>query len=162
MLRANSYVKAGEWPQPAKEQVMLDYDGRRRRRMTLECLSGFKFLLDLAKAPTLVEGDGLVLENGDMVEVRAAPEALLKITCANPTHLARIAYHLGNRHLPVEVGEGVLYIRIDHVIEQMVIDLGADVRHLDRPFYPEGGAYGEHKGGHSHGHSHGHGHSHAE
>jgi len=163
-MRATDVIKKGKWVGFAIDTVVLDYDGRRRRRLALEGVDGFTFLLDLAEAPTLMPGDALKLEDGRLIRVEAAPEDLLTITCDNATQLNRIAYHLGNRHLPVEVGDGYLRIRADHVIEHMVKDLGATVEPLEAPFYPEGGAYGEHAGGHHHhgGHDHGHSHEHGD
>ena len=107
-------------------------------------------------------GDGIRLEDGRIVAVEAAPERLLEIACTDERALARIAWHLGNRHLATELGDRTIYIREDHVIADMVIGLGAAVRAVDRPFNPEGGAYGHGAvHGHSHGHSHGdHGHHH--
>ena len=103
MVRATAIVPAGLWAGPAADVVRLDYDHRTRRRMALTCASGLEFLLDLAKPPALRAGDGLRLEDGRIVAVEAAPERLLEITCPDARTLARIAWHLGNRHLPVQV-----------------------------------------------------------
>lgn len=150
-------MRAGLWGGSTADTVTLDYDRRTRRRMTLTGAKGLQFLLDLAEAPVLRAGDGLKLSDGRIVEVRAAPEALLEITCADERALARVAWHLGNRHLATEIDARVLHIRADHVIAEMVRGLGAAVRAVERPFNPEGGAYGH---GAVHGHSHGPGHSH--
>jgi urease accessory protein len=136
---------------------VLDYDGRHRRRMAMEGKGGLGFLLDLDVAVPLRDGDGLVLEDGRMVGVVAAPEPLVEITAASPEMLLRLAWHLGNRHLPAELAGGRIRIRRDHVIEEMVAGLGGSVTHVDAPFDPEGGAY--QSGGHQH-HDHGHGHHH--
>lgn len=161
MLTARTILRAGLWGETPVDSVTLDYDRRTRRRMTLTGAKGLSFLLDLAEAPILRAGDGLKLEDGRVVEVKAAPEALLEITCVDELALARIAWHLGNRHLATEINARVLHIRTDHVIEDMVIKLGAKVRHVQRPFNPEGGAYGHGAvSGHSHGHGHGHHHHH--
>nr|WP_308116404.1 hypothetical protein [Roseomonas sp. NPKOSM-4] len=90
------------------------------------------------------------------MRVRAAHEQLLELTAANPQHLLRLAWHLGNRHLPAEIGAGRILIRHDHVIMQMLQGLGAALRDIEAPFNPEGGAYGEHDRvpGHPHGHHH--------
>jgi urease accessory protein len=86
-------------------------------------------------------GDALVLEDGRLVEVVAAPEPLVEIRCNDPQHLVRVAWHLGNRHLPTQIiGKG-LRIRRDHIIEAMVRGLGARVIEIEAPFDPEGGAY---------------------
>jgi urease accessory protein len=162
MLTARTVLRAGLWGEKPIDSVTLDYDRRTRRRIALTGAKGLSFLLDLAEAPILRTGDGLKLEDGRVIEVRAAPEALLEITCADELALARIAWHLGNRHLATEIDARVLHIRTDHVIEDMVVKLGAAVQHVQRPFNPEGGAYGHGAvSGHSHGHGHSHAHGHA-
>lgn len=156
MLRATKIVPAGIWDGKGVDAVRLDYDRRTRRRISLTGNTGLSFLLDLDKAPVLRTGDGLRLEDGRIVRVEAAPEQLLEITCADAKALARIAWHLGNRHLATEIGARVIHIRDDHVIAEMVRGLGAEVRSVERPFNPEGGAYGHGAvHGHSHGQSHG-------
>jgi urease accessory protein len=153
MLRATEILPAGLWHGKPADIVRLDYDRRTRRRIALTGAGGLSFLLDLAKAPVLAAGDGLKLEDGRIVTVEAAPERLLAIACRDERALARIAWHLGNRHLATEIGERVVYIRDDHVIADMARGLGAEVRAVERPFNPEGGAY-------SQGAAHGHGHPH--
>ena len=123
------------------DTVVLDFDDRHRRRMAMTGTRGLEFLLDLENAVALRGGDALVLEDGRLIEVVAAPEPLIEIRGADPLHLVRIAWHLGNRHLPTQiVGKG-LRIRRDHVIEEMVKGLGARVIEIEAPFDPEGGAY---------------------
>jgi urease accessory protein len=157
MLRATEVLPAGEWKGKPCDVVRLDYDRRTRRRITLTGAGGLTFLLDLAQAPVLRAGDGIRLEDGRVVAVEAASERLLEISCRDGRALARIAWHLGNRHLATEISTRALHIRDDHVIADMVRGLGAEVRLVERPFNPEGGAYGQ---GAVHGHSHGHGHHH--
>jgi len=157
MLRATEIVPAGSWQGEPADVVRLDYDKRTRRRIVVTGTKGLAFLLDLAKAPNLRAGDGIRLEDGSLVAVEAAPEPLLEISCADPHHLARIAWHLGNRHLAAEIGERVIHIRDDHVMADMVHGLGAEVCRVQRPFNPEGGAYGVVA---VHGHDHGHGQHH--
>ncbi len=159
MLRATDILRAGLWGGKAADVVRLDHDRRTRRRIALTGQSGLSFLLDLAKAPVLVAGDGIRLEDGRIVAVEAASERLLEIACKDERTLARIAWHLGNRHLAAELADRTLYIREDHVIAEMVKGLGASVRSVERPFNPEGGAYG-HGAVHGHSHHHGDGHSH--
>jgi urease accessory protein len=154
MLRAHEVRDAGDWPGPSADTVVLDYDERHRRRLAMTGRGGLAFLLDLAAARALRDGDGLVLEDGRIVEVRAAPERLLEVTCASPAELVRVAWHLGNRHLPTELMGSALRIRFDHVIADMLEGLGARVAEVEAPFNPEGGAYAQ--GGHHHGHHHGH------
>ncbi len=141
--------------------VRLDFEHRHRRRLVLTGEGGLAFLLDLPEVPSLAEGDALELEDGRLVRVHCADEALLEVDAPDPRTLARLAWHLGNRHLPTEIGPGRLRIRADHVIEDMLRRLGATVRPLQAPFHPEGGAYGHgrtHGHDHTHGHGHGHGH----
>ena len=125
---------------------------------------GLEFLLDLDTATALRGGDALVLEDGRLVEVVAAPEPLVEIRGLDPAHLLRLAWHLGNRHLPTQISGRGLRIRRDHVIEDMLRGLGARVTPIEAPFDPEGGAYAEATPAHDHGHLHdehcGHGHAH--
>ena len=102
---------------------------------------GLEFLLDLEHAVALRGGDALVLDDGRLVEVVAAPEPLVEIRGNDPQHLVRVAWHLGNRHLPTQIMAKGLRIRRDHVIEAMVKGLGARVIEIEAPFDPEGGAY---------------------
>lgn len=142
MLRAIEWVAAGAWPEAeAVDSVTLDYDSRHRRRLRLASDRGQDLLLDLPKAVAMTGGDGLRLEDGGWLAVHAAPEAVIEVTCAGPDHLARVAWHLGNRHLPVQVNARRLLIRPDHVIESMLRGLDASTRPLQAPFDPEPGAY---------------------
>ncbi|MZR29499.1 urease accessory protein UreE [Sneathiella litorea] len=141
------------------DTVTLDFDHRRRRRLKLKTDKGLDFLLDLPELKTLQDGDILLLEDGSAIGVRARNEAVADIRCNDLAHLVRVAWHLGNRHLPTELMGDRLRIRQDHVIEDMAAKLGATVTRLEAPFNPEGGAYGHGETeGHSHGHSHGHHH----
>jgi urease accessory protein len=147
MIRVARIESAGARSQAANDTVLLDHDLRHRRRIALRGELGAEFLLDLPEATVLRDGDALVLEDGRMIAVKAAPEPLAEVAAADPAALARIAWHIGNRHLPAAIFADRLLIRRDHVIEEMVRGLGASVRHVDAPFEPEGGAYG-------HGHAH--------
>ena len=160
MLRATAIRPAGNGDFSPADWAELDYDRRRRRRHTLVAKGGLVFLLDLPSVATLRDGDGLVLEDGRVVGVRAAPEALMEITCREPRHLARIAWHLGNRHLPAEIRDDAIRIRADHVIGDMARGLGASIESLSAPFEPERGAYNGNGGGHHHDHDDDHGHDH--
>lgn len=154
MLRAAAIVKAASGP--FADLVTLDYEDRHRRRIVLVGQGGIEFLLDLAEVPDLRDGDGIQLSDGRSIVVKAAPEPLMEIHAQDALHLARIAWHIGNRHLAAEISETSLRIRADHVIAAMVEGLGGHVHALNAPFNPEGGAYGGGKvGGHHHGHSHG-------
>ena len=165
MLRATALKRKGDWSGAAADTVVLDFDHRHRRRMAMTGTGGLEFLLDLAEAEALADGDGLVLDDGRLVSVTAAAEPLAEVTCDDADHLVRVAWHLGNRHLPTELLGDRLRIRRDHVIEDMLVRLGATVSHVSAPFNPEGGAYGHGRThGHDHdddpSHDHHHGHSH--
>jgi urease accessory protein len=164
MIRATQVQGQHRWAEPAADTVVLDFDDRHRRRMAMTGTRGLEFLLDLEAAIALRGGDALVLEDGRLVEVVAAPEPLLEIRGHDPFHLVRLAWHLGNRHLPTQIMGKALRIRRDHVIEEMVRGLGARVIEIEAPFDPEGGAYATGHGAaaaHAHGvHDHG-GHDHA-
>jgi len=158
MLRATRVIPAGQSKAVAADTVVLDYDQRHRRRTAMRGRGGLEFLLDLADAVPLRDGDALALEDGRLVIVAAAPEPLAEIHAHGPAELMRIAWHLGNRHLPAQLAGNSIRIRRDHVIEEMVAGLGAHVHAIDAPFDPEGGAYA----GHSHAHSGDHHHDHDE
>ena len=159
MLRADKVVPAGKWSGVPADTVVLDFDERYRRRVTMTGVGGLEFLLDLAEAAMLRGGDGLSLEDGRVVEVVAEPEPLAEIRAKDAAALTRLAWHLGNRHLPTEILPKALRIRRDPVIEAMAEGLGARVIALEAPFNPEGGAYMKAEaGGESHGHGHEHGH----
>ena len=172
MLRADKVVPAGHWTGTPVDSVVLEFDERYRRRFVMTGVGGFAFLLDLVEAAMLRGGDGLRLEDGRIVEVVAAPEPLAEIRAADALALMRVAWHLGNRHLPTEMTPKALRIRRDPVIEDMAKGLGARVIPLEAPFNPEGGAYvqaeaahghAEHdhgRGRHDHDHDHDHGHKH--
>lgn len=134
----------------AADAVTLTYEARYRRRGVLRTDAGEEILLDLAEATELREGQALVLEDGRHVAIRAAVEPLTEVRGEN---LARLAWHIGNRHTPAQVEAGRILIQRDHVLEEMLRGLGAQVAHVAAPFSPEGGAYGH---GRTHGHSHSH------
>lgn len=160
MRRVEEILK--DWQGDTTDGVVLDYEDRHRRRMVLKTERGAEFLLDLAEVPDLRDGDALELSSGEIVAVHAAPESLMEIHGQDALHLARLAWHIGNRHLAAEIREDALRIRADHVIEVMVRGLGGEVAHVKAPFNPEGGAYDNSVvvTGHSHGHSHSHDHDH--
>jgi urease accessory protein len=147
MIRATQVRAQHRWSEAPADTVVLDFDGRHRRRMAMTGTRGLEFLLDLENATVLRGGDALVLDDGRLVEVVAAPEPLLEIRGSDPQHLVRVAWHLGNRHLPTQITARGLRIRRDHVIEAMVRGLGARVIEIEAPFDPEGGAYAG--GGHA-------------
>lgn len=142
-MRATAILPAGQW-QGATHSVTLDYDRRYRRRLRFVTDQGLEILLDLPEAIHIRGGDALALEDGSCVEVRAADEALLEISAPGPDALIRLAWHLGNRHLPVQFLPGRLRILDDHVIADMVQKLGGTAVSVAAPFDPEGGAYHGH------------------
>jgi len=155
MRKATILHRAGHWPVGQEvDCLVLDYDQRHRRRRRFAGQAGADVLLDLADTTILRDGDGLELEDGSLVRITAAPEALIEITASSPMLLMRLAWHLGNRHLPACIEANRILIRDDHVIVAMLQGLGAKVRAVSEPFDPEGGAYGQHN--HDHGHHHHH------
>jgi urease accessory protein len=136
------------------DTVTLAFLDRHRRRIRFISDSGGAFLLDLPHARHLGEGDGLELDSGSYVRVHAAPEPVLEIETADQASLLRIAWHLGNRHLPLQVVGDRLRIREDHVIAEMVSGLGGRITRREAPFDPEFGAYAGPSHGHHAGHEH--------
>ncbi|MBP0482494.1 urease accessory protein UreE [Sagittula salina] len=130
------------------DAVVLDYEGRFLRRKRLETKAGLAFVVDLEKTTSLEDGDALELGDGRRVAVRAAPEEVLEVRGVLP----RLAWHIGNRHTPCQVCGDHLVIRRDPVIRHMLEHLGAAITESERPFTPEGGAYGH---GRTHSHEHG-------
>jgi urease accessory protein len=142
MRRAIAVHPRGQWPENRTvDMVTLTYLDRHRRRIRLVADSGSAFFLDLPRAQHLADGDGLELDSGGYVKVCAAPEAVIEIAAADRGSLLRIAWHLGNRHLPLQVTGGRLRIREDHVIAEMVSGLGGQITRREAPFDPEFGAY---------------------
>lgn len=153
MRRAIAVHARGNWPEAAAgETVTLPFLDRHRRRIRLVADSGAPFLLDLARAHHLTEGDGLELDVGGYIRVCAAAEPVLEIGAETPADLLRLAWHIGNRHLPLQVADGVLRLRADHVIAAMVEGLGGRVIWRNAPFDPEIGAYAGQAQGDDHAH----------
>ena len=137
------------------DRVVLDADERHRRRIMLIAEGGTQFLVDLPRATVLRDGDGLVLDDGAIVRICGKPEPLIEVAGESPFDLARLAWHIGNRHVDVQfVGEG-LRIRRDHVLEEMLRGLGARVASIEAPFEPECGAYRHGHENQHHDHDHG-------
>jgi urease accessory protein len=150
MLTCSEIRPAGTWNEGmAVDTVVLDFDRRHRRRHAMTAQAGLTFLLDLPRATALREGDGLVLRDGKIVRVKAARERLIDIAAPDLAALVRIAWHLGNRPLSMQVNGAHLYIRYDAVIMDMIRGLGGGVAELEAPFDPEGGAFT-----HEHAHRH--------
>jgi urease accessory protein len=142
---------------PATATLTLPFDLRQRSRLRATLDDGREVGLFLPRGTVLRGGDRLIAADGTVVEVRAADETVSTVR-ATPQSLIHAAYHLGNRHVPLQIGEGWLRYGHDHVLDDMVRGLGLEVSCEEAPFEPEGGAYG---GGHSHGHGHSHSHSHS-
>lgn len=154
LRHAAIHLAAGQW-QPARQAttVTLSYADRCRRRVRLVDDSGVPFLLDLARPARLADGDGLELDDGTVLRVVAAPEPLIEAMATDTRHLARLAWHIGNRHVPAQILEDrCLRIAHDAVLLDMLRGLGAETRIVTAPFHPEGGAYATLAAGHHHGH----------
>lgn len=145
MRRLVMVAKAGNWPDSEGiDSVTLGYDDRHRRRLRLTTADGESVLLDLTKPQPLDDGDGLAFENEEgWIRIKAAPEDILNVKGRDRRHMIRLAWHLGNRHLPTQIlDDGRLRIRYDHVIEEMLARLDAIVERAKAPFIPEGSAFG--------------------
>jgi urease accessory protein len=129
--------------------LTLPFDGRCKSRLAATLDTGEEVALVMPRGTVLRDGDVLVADDGNLVRVIAAPQDVLVVHTHDVPTLARAAYHLGNRHTPVEVGADNLKLEADPVLEDMLKRLGAHVEHASLPFQPEAGAYG---GGHKHGH----------
>lgn len=145
-----------------KGQLKLPFEARQKSRLRTQLASGEEVALLLPRGEILRGGDLVVASDGRVIEVVAEPEKLFHVECGTPSALACAAYHLGNRHVPVQVGDGFLRLAADHVLEEMLKGLGARVSAVELPFEPEAGAYGA---GHQHGGEQAHGariHEHGE
>jgi urease accessory protein len=137
------------------DRVVLDHGDRHRRRVAMRGAGGLGFLLDLPEPTVLEDGDALILQDGRLVWVEAAQERLLEVRASSDHALKRLIWHIGNRHIPAEIGPEAVWIAYDHVLAEMVRGLGGTAEPVERPFRPEGGAY---SGGHGHDHAHDHAH----
>jgi urease accessory protein len=140
---AAHYIAADEWLATLESgTVTLIYTDRCRRRVRLIDDAGAAFLLDLVRPARLADGDGLVLADGTIIRVIAAPESLTEAIATDAQHLGRLAWHVGNRRVPAQIiDDRCLRIARDIVLEQMLRGLGAETRTITAPFHPEGGAY---------------------
>ena len=138
MRRGIGVKSAGTWnADEATDRVVLEADERQRRRVVLTGENGTTFLLDLERPVTLRGGDGLVLDDGAVVEVRGAPEPLIEVIGRSATDMFRFAWQIGNRHTDLQIVGDRLRIRRDHVLEAMLAGLGATLVAIDAPFDPE-------------------------
>lgn len=149
-------------PNNADDTLTLVYDDRTKGRLKVTLDSGRAAGLFLDRGPVLRDGQGLAAADGTRVRVAAAPEAVVTARVGAGLPLARLAYHLGNRHVTLALGEdaqgGWVRFPSDHVLEGLAQRLGAILEHHEAPFDPEPGAYSMAPGGHSHGHGHDHAH----
>jgi urease accessory protein len=153
MHYASIHRSAGHWPmETAAGSITLEFDERHRRRIRLTTDQGEDILIDLPRAVAMADGDALQLEDGRLLRFLAAAEAIVEVRHREQNQLMRLAWHLGNRHLPTEIRDQLLRIRPDHVIEEMLERFGAELLKVQAPFQPEGGAYGG--AGHHHDHDH--------
>ena len=143
---SQTIAKSGEWSD-AIDHCVLTYDDRFLRRKVITLASGKSVLVDFAHTISLDHGNALVLDGGKFIEVIAAQEPLLEVS----GDLVQLAWHIGNRHTPCEIRQDCLVIRRDHVLEDLLVRLGAILAKTEAPFNPEGGAYGF---GRTHGHTH--------
>lgn len=148
-FRVVSHLPAGHRRGIPFGLVTLAHDERRVRRKLLTLVHGDEVLVDFPDPVTLDDHCVLVLEDGRLVEVIAAEEKLYEIAGRDAEHLIRLAWHLGNRHLPAQLEENRILIKRDHVIRDMLVGLGASVTDISAPFFPERGAYHSH-GDHPH------------
>jgi urease accessory protein len=175
-IRKKLKVTRGAYAIDVKGELKLPFDLRQKTRLRAQLATGEAVGVMLPRGEVLRGGDLVVASDGRVIQVVAEPEAVLHVTCDSPEDLLRAAYHLGNRHVPVQVGEGFLRIAADHVLADMLMGLGASVAPMSAPFEPEAGAYGHGPadgGGHRHeagggpgrihhyGDAHGHDHAHA-
>ena len=166
-IKAKLKIPRSAYKLDVKGQLRLAFEQRQKSRLKTRLVSGEEVALLLPRGEILRGGELVTASDGRVIEVVAEPEKLLHI---ESDALAKLAYHLGNRHVPVQVGEGFLRIAADHVLEEMLKKLGAKVSAVEAPFEPEAGAYagGHHQhdemghGGkiHDHGHDHDHDHEH--
>ena len=154
--------------------VSLDWDVRQKSRFQTEDSTGRVLSVFLQRGQVVRGGDVLVADDGSLIKVEAAPQTLMRISACtahdSPFDLTRAAYHLGNRHVPIELQPDHLKIEPDNVLAEMLRAMHLIVSTVEEAFEPEGGAYGSHHGGsghshsdetaHGHGHDHTHGHSH--
>lgn len=150
-LTSHAVRRGPDLPAAPADTVVLDYDARFLRRKVLVTKAGHSLHVDLPETISLGDGDAFETVDGTLVAVVAAPEPLIEIH-AGPDDLARLAWHIGNRHTPAQIAPGRILIREDHVMADMLARLGAHTHAVTAPFTPEGGAYGS---GRTHGHHHG-------
>ncbi len=157
-MRVECYQKVRD-AREAVGEITLDFEARTRSRGKTVANNGSEVAWFLEQGEFLRDGESLVSESDESFRVRAAPEPVSRVTSEDPLLLMRVAYHLGNRHVPLCVEKDYLLYQPDYVLDDMVKGLGAEVSQCELPFQPEDGAYHSHeKGGHSHSHEREHSH----
>jgi len=151
-IKAKLKVPRSAYKVEIRGQLKLPFEARQKSRLRAKLVSGEDVALLLPRGEVLRGGDLVTASDGRVIEVIAEPETLLHVQCADALALARAAYHLGNRHVPVQVGEGFLRLAADHVLAEMLKGLGATVSELEAPFEPEAGAYSGGQSEHHHSH----------
>ncbi len=144
MLNIVEHLPAGD---QFDDRLILPFDRRQKSRLRIRLESGVEAGLFLKRGTILRGGDCLLASDGRVVRVVAADEPVMRVTADTPIRLMCAAYHLGNRHVPLQIGEGWLRLEQDHVLKDMLLGLGVQVEYQSAPFEPEAGAYG---GGHRH------------
>jgi urease accessory protein len=140
-LRATSIVRAQYLLETPWDIVVLDAGARHLRRKIIVAQHGDEVLVDLPQTVKLEDRDCLRLEDGRLVQVIASDEDLMEVRARDRARLAQLAWHIGNRHLEAQIEETRILVRRDHVIEKMLLQLGATIEHVREPFTPEHGAY---------------------
>jgi urease accessory protein len=159
MPRATSVLSPAErGTRPVVDTAILDHVQRSAQKITITGVKGGVYEIDLAQPARLRTDDLLLLDDGNVLEVVAAPEPLLEARAADLASLARLAWHLGDRHVPAQLFANRLRVRREEAVENLLKALGAKLARIEAPFEPEGGAYDR---AHDHGHSHDHGRGHA-
>jgi urease accessory protein len=167
-IKAKLKIPRAAYKVEVRGQLKLPFDSRQKSRLRTRLTSGEEVGVMLPRGEILRGGDLVTASDGRVIEIVAESEKVLHVEGANPAELAKAAYHLGNRHVPVQVGDGFLRLAADHVLAEMLTQLGARVTEMDAPFEPEAGAYagGHHQhdemghGGKIHDHHHDHDHNH--
>lgn len=160
MTRATSFLRAGMSSAQPVGRAVLRHAERHMRRRLIVTETGDEVLVDLPVATVFEQGDCLALEDGRFIEIAAADEDLMEVRAASREALTALAWHLGNRHLPAEVGPEHIRVARDHVIRDMLTRLGAEVDDIRAPFSPLRGAYHDHGNDHGNGPAHGRAHAH--
>lgn len=140
------------------DSVILTYEERKKSRHRTHTSSGVELGWFLERGHVLEHGEILECNNGELIEIVAADESVSEVISDNTLALTRAAYHLGNRHVPLQVGNGFLRYLHDHVLDDMVTGLGLTVTFAKKPFHPENGAYSHASSSHEHSHTHSHEH----